>query len=193
MVVLHGNGFSQARQVVRRRIVLAGTIVAVVGLALQVIPIPTSVPSHVFYSNVRSFYGENVTAPYRPLWPELAIIFTASWSSTPNQQGHGATGNSVKVFSCGTDATCRSLNASDPVALGAGATGSVTWTGTFGEYFQVVAGGLESGSNLTVQVTEYEPLFGGFPGFAMVIAGLGVGVVGSRMKRVAGSPPPPAS
>jgi hypothetical protein len=160
----------------RPRILIVGVVVGIAGIILLVVPIPTTYPSHTFYSNPKAEWGQNVSAPTVPGGLNQRIQFTVTWTTTGNETSAAA--DEWKVFDCGYVSKCPdSVFSGYPMLVGRGATGSLTWSAGPGELFNLAPGALEPG-NLTVVASYTEPLEGGLVGSGVIVGGTAVALAG---------------
>lgn len=156
----------------RRVPVIAVSAVLVAGAVLIVLPIPTQIGTTVFNSDDRVFYADNITAPVEPSTLGAHVQYEASWTSYM-RDGQPA-GGGIHVYDCGIRSNCSHFNPnSSPVAQGYGSSGTLNWQGQQGELFMVVPSSVTPNSNLSVDVSYAEPLYGGVPGLVILLIGIG--------------------
>jgi hypothetical protein len=166
--------------------IVAGAVLAVLGVALLLVPIAGQGIIQIADTNNNTgsqSAGSNSPATfYEPSVTPAAISFTVSWAwEVPVI---------VSVYSCGTDTSCAAGPAhetpSNLVAQGTAEVGSLTFNGVAGYGYEVYAN-----STISVTIAYNGPLWGGFPGLLFLIIGIIVLIAGAAVP--AGGLRPPSS
>ena len=149
----------------RRRMVIVGVILLVVGAAIWYAPLePVSATSTMPGTLPYRALQIGITAPFDFFGARIPI--TLSWSASSTV--------SISVDRCGTS-PCNSTN--QFVASGNGASGSLSWSGEPNVYY-VVERVPPSGVPIQVTTKYTEPLLGGSVGLALTAFGVFVTVLG---------------
>lgn len=149
----------------RRRMVIVGVILLVIGATLWYFPVQT-VDATSTMSGTLPYHSLNIglDAPFAFLGGAIAI--SISWVASESV--------SLSVYKCGSS----SCNSSDQfVGSGSGSTGSISWSGQANIYYVVER---VPASGPAIQVTGHytEPLLGGTVGLATTGFGVFVLVLG---------------
>lgn len=148
-----------------RRVFAIGIAIALVGAALWYVPLePTASGGKTIYSFSRVI---ELDAPFDVLGAPIA--FSLTWT--------GEYPAIVQLYQCGHSSNCSDLPASDYVTGGSGATGTLHWTGTAGEFFLFRT----STEPITLDLHYTQPLLGGAVGLAFVIFGVFLAVLGYQV------------
>jgi hypothetical protein len=149
----------------RRRMVILGVVLLVVGSALWYFPTET-VSATSTMNGTLPYHSLNIglDAPFAFLGGAISI--SISWVASESV--------SLSVYKCGTSA-CNSSN--QLVGSGSGSTGSISWSGQ-ANIFYVVERVPASGPAIQVTSHYSEPLLGGTVGIALTGFGVFVTVLG---------------
>lgn len=164
----------------RRRLVVLGIVVALVGLALWYFPIqPVSTGPQL---DSGTTYIVGLEAPLSILG--APIPFTLLWDA------HNIT-MSVSVYACGEQPKCHNVGPANLLASEKGTSGTLHWQGRAGDYYAVVS----TSKPLTLTLSYPEPVLGGTAGLAAIgfggfLAALGVWLAPPRVSKRAAAPEP---
>ena len=139
----------------RRRLIVIGVALAILGAALWYFPVQpvTSGPN----TDRGSVYIVGLDAPLDILGG--SVPFTLHWQSTFTI--------SVSLHSCGSQPKCTNLGPNSAIGNETGTSGTFHWTGVANTYYALVA----TSGPLTVTLQYPEPPLGGTVGLSLVIFG----------------------
>jgi hypothetical protein len=149
---------------VRRRILVLGIVIALVGLALWYVPLQPDSTGSQLDSGTTYVVGDQ--APLSILGAE--IPFTLAWET------HNIT-ISVSIYACGPQPKCHNVGPSNYLTGDKGTSGTLHWNGKANEYYAVVS----SSKPLHVTLSYPEPVLGGTAGLGTLIFGGFVAVLGT--------------